>query len=521
VPATWSTCSTECGAARLGQHIGWEHPWSNAAVSTTITTTEMSRAENAVTLVTVKAPEDRHAHQVGLRGFRLGCIGMVVCMVIGSGFILSTSATASVTRPLTVSLTFDDGAADQMTAQQLLNKHGMVGTFYINSSFVGSQGVMTRTDLETLKANGHEIGGHSFNHPSLISISADEANRQICVDRNTLLSWGFPVTSFAYPFSDFNPSVESTVQACGYNTARAVGGLRSPHSCTECPAAEPFPPLDLYATFTPDDINTTWTLEDLKNTVTRAEVNGGWLAFNFHHICDACDSRSIRASVLDQFLAWLQPRSGPTIRTTVKSVQQVVPGSVKPPVAPIPPPPPGDPDLNTVRNASLETVSSVNPRLPDCFSNSAGYGTNKVTYTRVRDAHSGNFGERMAMTSRTDGDAKLVTAMDLGECSSQVASGRNYELSAWYKSNVEVFFTLYKRNASGEWSYWTQSPRFAPVSGWTRATWISVPPADAVAVSFGLTMDSVGTMTIDDYGFADTEASSLPRRPESTTSGTR
>ena len=54
-----------------------------------------------------------------------------------------------------------------MTAQQLLKNHGMVGTFYINSSFIGSPGYMTRADLETLKANGHEIGGHSVRHSSL------------------------------------------------------------------------------------------------------------------------------------------------------------------------------------------------------------------------------------------------------------------------------------------------------------------------------------------------------------------
>ena len=417
------------------------------------------------------APDDERARQPALICLPLLCIGLAVCMVIGSPLMLSTPATASATHPLTVSLTFDDGIANQMAAQQLLKKHGMVGTFYINSSSVGLPGHMTRANLETLKANGHEIGGHSVSHLSLISLSAGEANRQICMDRNTLLSWGFPVTSFAYPFSDFNPSVESTVQACGYNTARTVGGLRSPHSCKECPAAEPIPPADMYATRIPDDINTTWTLQDLKNTVTRAEANGGWLAFNFHHVCDACDPRSIRASVLDQFLAWLQPRSGPTIRTTVKAVQQVLTGNVKPPVTPTPPPAPGDLGVNTVRNASLETVSSTNANLPQCF-NSDGYGTNKATYTRVRDAHSGSFGERITVISRTDGDAKLVPLMDLGECSSQVASGRNYEVSAWYKSNVQVFFTLFKRNAIGQWSFWTQSPRIAPASSWTRASWI-------------------------------------------------
>ena len=186
-------------------------------------------------------------------------------------------------------------------------------------------------------------------------------------------------------------------------------------------------------------------------------------------------------------------------------------GSVKPPVAPTPPPPPGDPGVNTVRNASLETVSSVNANLPRCFT--FGRVRNQQgDLSRVNDAHSGNFGERVTMTSRTDGDAKLVPLMDLGECSSQVASGRSYEVSAWYKSNVEVFFTLFKRNAIGQWSYWTQSPRIAPASRWTRATWISpTPPADAVAVSFGLTIDSVGTVTIDDYGFAETQASNFPR----------
>ena len=455
-------------------------------------------------MTTKAAPDDRHARQLGLRGVPLGWIGLAVCMVMGSALMLSTPATASATRPLTVSLTFDDGRADQMTAQQLLKNHGMVGTFYINSSFIGVPGHMTRADLETLKANGHEIGGHSANHLSLISLSADEAERQVCTDRNTLLSWGYAVTSFAYPFSDFNPSVKSMVQTCGYNTARTVGNLWSPHGCADCPAAEPIPPADLYATGTPADVDTTWTLEDLKNTVTRAETNGGWLTFNFHHVCDGCDLRSIRASVLDQFLAWLQPRSGPTIQTSVKTVQQVVTGSVKPPVTPTPPPPPGDPGVNTVRNASLETVSSVNANLPECF-DSAGYGTNSVTYTRVNDAHSGSFGEQVTMTSRTDGDAKLVPLMDLGECSSQVASGRNYEVSAWYKSNVEVFFTLYKRNAIGQWTYWTHSPRFAASDTYVASDLdLRRFPADAVAMSFGLTIDSVGSVTSDNYSLVAT-----------------
>ena len=40
---------------------------------------------------------------------------------------------------------------------------------------------------------------------------------------------------------------------------------------------------------------------------------------------------------------------------------------------------------------------------------------------------------------------------------------------------------------------------------WARAAWISPTraPADVLAVSFGLSIDSVGTLA-DDYGFAET-----------------
>ena len=136
---------------------------------------------------------------------------------------------------------------------------------------------------------------------------------------------------------------------------------------------------------------------------------------------------------------------------------------------------------------------------------------------RVADAHSGSYGERLTLTSWTDGDAKLAPLMDLGGCSSQVASGRNYEVSAWYKSDYDVFFTLFKRNAIGQWTYWTHGPRIAPASEWTRAAWISpTPPVDASAVSFGVTIDSVGTLTTDDYSFVDTPDRPPPAQPGAT-----
>jgi hypothetical protein len=61
-------------------------------------------------------------------------------------------AEASASRPLQVTFTWDDGVADQLQAQQLMEKYGMRGTFYINSANIGLPGFMTRADLDTLKA---------------------------------------------------------------------------------------------------------------------------------------------------------------------------------------------------------------------------------------------------------------------------------------------------------------------------------------------------------------------------------
>src|SRR4051794_24769352 len=149
--------------------------------------------------------------------------GVAAVLGAAAALVVPSVAQASVLHPLAVTLTFDDGAADHTIAQQLLQNHGMVGTFYINSSFIGQPGYMTRSQLDGLVAHGHEVGGHTVSHQDLLTLSADEQNRQICQDRNTLLSWGYSVTSFAYPFANFDAPIEGVAQACGYNSARAVG----------------------------------------------------------------------------------------------------------------------------------------------------------------------------------------------------------------------------------------------------------------------------------------------------------
>ena len=53
----------------------------------------------------------------------------------------------------------------------------------------------------------------------------------------------------------------------------------------------------------------------------------------------------------------------------------------------------------------------------------------------------------------------------------------------------------YYQNASGTWTYWTQSPAFAASSTWTTPAI----PAGATALSFGTNLAAAGSLTADDY----------------------
>jgi peptidoglycan/xylan/chitin deacetylase (PgdA/CDA1 family) len=121
--------------------------------------------------------------------------------------------------PTVVTLTFDDGTADQLNAAQILNDSGLKGTFFIPSGAVGTPNYLTLANLQGLAAAGHEIAGHTVTHPDLTTLTSDQATRQICNDRVNLTNWGFRVTNIAYPFAGENATIEAIVKNCGYWTS--------------------------------------------------------------------------------------------------------------------------------------------------------------------------------------------------------------------------------------------------------------------------------------------------------------
>ena len=419
------------------------------------------------------------------------------------------AAAAAVAGPQTVvSLTFDDGDANQVAAAEKLNTLNLDGTFYIISGYVGAQDYMTRAQVDALAAAGHEIGGHTVNHSDLATLPADEVSRQICNDRAVLTSWGYTVRSFAYPFASSTPAVEAAAQACGYNSARMLGDIQSRFGCDDCDFAETLPPQSSYYTRALDQVESSWTLDDLKTSVTNAEQNGGgWVQLTFHNICDSgCGDPTTTPAIFNAFAEWLAARSQ-TNNTVVKTVGDAIGGGAQP-VVTGPTTPAAGPGVNAVVNPSMETPGLVG--LPDCWMQ-GGYGANTPGYSVVSPGRTGGTAGKVTMTGYTDGDAKLLPQFDGGSCSPTVVPGHSYSLRAWYTSTAVTQFTVYLRTDSGAWQYWTSSPWFNASSTYTEAVWETPTiPAGMSGISYGLNIFSNGEITTDDYSLYDAVGAPAP-----------
>ncbi len=407
-------------------------------------------------------------------------------------------ARARAASPTIVSLTFDDGRTTAYTARSILASHGMHATFFVNSPLLGSASFyMTWQQVNDLYSDGNEIGGHTAYHVNLPQIDPTEAQRQICDDRVNLLNHGYPATDFAYPYGNYNNSIESMVQACGYNSARTTdSGLES------------IPPANPYAIRMGSGSN---SLSALESSVSNAEATGGWVPLTLHDICSGCSTVSISQADFTSLLDWLQGQS--TNGVVVETVAQVVGGSVQPAVVGPAAPPPAT-GTNGLRNASLELDTDANSA-PDCWQFDDN-GQNSFTWTRTTAAHSGTYAEQVNVSNYSSGDNKLMVLPDLGACSPSVTPGHQYIISSWYNSSTPVYFTVFARDTQYAFSYWQSSQTFPASSGWAQASWLTPPiPSNVTGLNFGLTIGGNGSLTVDDLSIVDNVGATIDTTPPS------
>ncbi len=396
--------------------------------------------------------------------------------------------------PVVVSLTFDDTVANQYTARDILKSHGMQGTFYLNSPRIGVAGYLSQQQVQDLVSDGNEIGSHTLSHPHLPALEASEQRREMCNDRVALMNMfaptnpGFSVNSIAYPYGEFSGVTQEAASACGFTSGRGTGGL-----CGTCStaAAEAIPPASAMNVRSYGSVQSTTPVSTITGWITNARANGGgWVPIIFHHICTNCGQYAMTAANFDALLTWIQSNAA-AMNIQVRTVNQVMGVPAKPLV------------FGPVANDSLE--KDVNPAdgLADCWQRGR-FGTNTVAWSRTPDGHSGASAETMTISSFTSGNRKLVTRQDLGICAPPARPGHSYSVSGWYKGSGQARMVAYYRDTGGVWRYWSNGPALAASSTWAQATFTTpVAPSVARGLSFGLSLESAGSLTMDDFAVVE------------------
>lgn len=175
-----------------------------------------------------------------------GQLDRQVRLLLGRGYT-PTSFHRAVTDPpaaRTLSVTFDDAYGSVIErAFPILEAHGVPGTVFVPTSFVGDErpmswpGIeqwlggrhedelrcMSWEDLRHLTDAGWEIGTHAHSHPVLPNLPdyklADELgrSRELCRER-----LGIPCRSVSYPYGEYDERVVAAARAAGYEAGATL-----------------------------------------------------------------------------------------------------------------------------------------------------------------------------------------------------------------------------------------------------------------------------------------------------------
>ncbi|MFW5655816.1 MAG: polysaccharide deacetylase family protein [Roseicyclus sp.] len=117
--------------------------------------------------------------------------------------IQATVTRISVSQPV-VALTFDDGPHPTLTAQllDLLEVNGIRATFYP----IGDRVARFPQLLARMVAEGHEIGNHTWSHPSLLGLSDGSVLSQVDLANEAIrAATGLTPVTMRPPYGNFHP----------------------------------------------------------------------------------------------------------------------------------------------------------------------------------------------------------------------------------------------------------------------------------------------------------------------------
>ena len=122
-----------------------------------------------------------------------------------------------------VVISMDDGYKSwAQNALPVLNKRGWPAVINVQVDLLGST-ELTKRDVRRMIAAGWEVDSHTFSHPNLPGLAADQLEREVAGSRKDLQErLGVPVNFLCYPAGQFDDAVVAAAEKAGYRGATTV-----------------------------------------------------------------------------------------------------------------------------------------------------------------------------------------------------------------------------------------------------------------------------------------------------------
>jgi len=119
-----------------------------------------------------------------------------------------------------VTLSYDDGHIHDRRMVQILDRHGLKGTFHLNSGNLGKGECLAPEEIGELFRN-HEVSAHTVTHPHLDQLPAEQLAWEVLEDRRGLeRRVGYPVRGMSYPYGTVNAEIAAMLPRLGIDYCR-------------------------------------------------------------------------------------------------------------------------------------------------------------------------------------------------------------------------------------------------------------------------------------------------------------
>ncbi len=133
-------------------------------------------------------------------------------------------------KPKALTLSYDDGVAQDIRLMKILDKHGIKCTFNLSSGRFSPEtpgelptcGVLSASASKELYGNsGHEVAVHALTHPPLHKIPPHLVCSEVLEDRRNLERlFGGIIRGMAYPYGTYNDEIVKCLRVCDIAYAR-------------------------------------------------------------------------------------------------------------------------------------------------------------------------------------------------------------------------------------------------------------------------------------------------------------